>query len=76
MRGRNGLALYLTDPGLGDSSGASIYLAMNEGTFAQSFVVPPGAWTVIASSDPVAILQPDGTLPLCDRSLAVMECQV
>jgi isoamylase len=71
---RNGLALCLTDPAPVDPTAASIYLAMNEGSYAQSFVVPPGSWTLIASSDCYASLQVDGTLTLCDRSLAVLEC--
>ncbi len=74
--GRNGLGLQLTDPVASDSSTPSIYLAMNEGTSAQSFTLPPGAWTLVASSDPAGSVHCDGTLTLCDRSLAVLECPV
>ena len=74
--GRNGLALHLTDSAPTDSVSPPIYLAMNEGTFGQSFKLPPGDWKLVASSDPAALVLGDGELTLCDRSLAVLERQV
>jgi isoamylase len=70
---RNGLALHLTDTSLDGTAAPSIYVAMNEGTFAQSFVLPLGKWSLVASSDLSAVLLDGVILQLCDRSLAVLE---
>jgi isoamylase len=71
--GRNGLALHLTDSAPTDSLSPPIYLAMNEGTVDQSFTLPPGEWTLVASSDPTAFLWGESALLLCNRSMAVLE---
>ncbi len=73
---RNGLALFLTDPARSDLDAPPICVAMNEGTFAQSFVLPPGKWSLVTSSDLSAALLEDGILQLCDRALAVLESEV
>ena len=70
---RNGLALFLTDSNPAAVPERPIYVVMNEGPAAQRFVLPPGAWCLVATSDQNAFLEADGSLWLCDRSMAVLE---
>ncbi len=72
--GSNGLGMLLVDHNeehhVDGRSLESLFLAMNEGPDALSFVLPAGVWELALTSDPSAVVE-ESSVKLCDRSFAV-----